>query len=124
MQANNSLSESEEELPQVPSRPVPPRVSLQQAAAKKKKKGGHFAAMDLSPFLLKAILAKGYKIPTPIQRKAIPIVLEGQNVVAMARTGSGKTGAFLVPLIEKLKCHSKIVGARGLVLAPTREIAQ
>ena len=66
----------------------------------------------------------GYKIPTPIQRKAIPILIEGHNVVAMAWTGSGKTAAFLVPLIERLKAHSKIVGVRAVILSPTRELAE
>ena len=70
---------------------------------KKKKKGGGFQSYNLSNFLFRAIMAKGYKLPTPIQRKCIPPVLEGQNIVAMARTGSGKTGAFLIPAIEKLK---------------------
>jgi len=62
-------------------------------------------------------------LPTPIQRKAIPVILEGYNVIAMARTGSGKTAAFVIPVIEKLKAHSKIVGARCIILSPTREIA-
>ena len=57
-------------------------------------------------------MAKGYRLPTPIQRKCIPSIMEGHNIVAMARTGSGKTGAFLIPIIEKLKCHSQIVGSR------------
>ena len=62
-------------------------------------------------------------MPTPIQRKAIPVILEGFNIIAMARTGSGKTGAFVIPVIEKLKAHSKIVGARCIIMSPTREIA-
>ena len=52
--------------------------------------------------------------------------LDGYNVCLFAygQTGSGKTAAFLIPLIEKLKCHSTIVGARGVILSPTRELAQ
>ena len=89
----------------------------------KKKKGGGFQSFNLSPFLFKAVMAKGYKVPTPIQRKAIPVALEGHNTVAMARTGSGKTAAFVIPVIEKLKGHSQIVGIRGVILSPSRELA-
>jgi ATP-dependent RNA helicase DDX54/DBP10 len=62
-------------------------------------------------------------LPTPIQRKAIPVILEGNNVIAMARTGSGKTAAFVIPIVQRLLKHSQIVGARAVVLSPTREIA-
>lgn len=65
----------------------------------------------------------GYKVPTPIQRKCIPLILDGKDAVAMARTGSGKTAAFLIPMLEKLKAHSAKVGIRALVLSPTRELA-
>lgn len=103
-----------------------------QAAANRKtsnlkgrsvKKGGGFQAMGLNAHLLKAITRKGFSVPTPIQRKAIPMILDGQDVVGMARTGSGKTAAFVVPMIEKLKGHSAKVGARALVLSPSRELA-
>jgi len=86
-------------------------------------KGGGFQTYNLNPLLYKAILQKGYHLPTPIQRRAIPIILQGFNIIAMARTGSGKTGAFTIPLIEMLKSHSTIVGARCVILSPTREIA-
>ncbi|KAI8610557.1 P-loop containing nucleoside triphosphate hydrolase protein [Chytriomyces sp. MP71] len=79
--------------------------------------------MGLSYPIYSAIIQKGYKVPTPIQRKAIPIILENRDVVAMARTGSGKTAAFLIPLLERLKTHSARVGARGLILTPSRELA-
>ncbi|KAL8902565.1 MAG: hypothetical protein Q9207_004583 [Kuettlingeria erythrocarpa] len=87
------------------------------------KKGGGFQAMGLNATLLKAITRKGFSVPTPIQRKTIPLVLDGQDVVGMARTGSGKTAAFVVPMIEKLKSHSAKVGARALILSPSRELA-
>lgn len=90
---------------------------------KNKSGGGGFQSYNLMPELFKAIQAKGYNLPTPIQRKAIPIILQGFNVIAMARTGSGKTGAFIIPVVQSLKEHSQIVGARCVILSPTREIA-
>jgi len=64
----------------------------------------------LSQNVFKAISHKGFKVPTPIQRKCVPIIMEGNDVVGMARTGSGKTAAFLIPMLEKLKAHSAKVG--------------
>ncbi|EZA51658.1 hypothetical protein DMN91_003618 [Ooceraea biroi] len=87
------------------------------------KKSGGFQSMALSFPVLKGILKRGYKIPTPIQRKTIPLALEGRDVVAMARTGSGKTACFLIPLFEKLKARQAKTGARALILSPTRELA-
>ncbi|XP_053684864.1 ATP-dependent RNA helicase DDX54 [Sabethes cyaneus] len=89
----------------------------------KKKKGGGFQAMALSAPVLKGILKMGYKLPTPIQRKTIPLIMEGRDVVAMAKTGSGKTGCFLIPLFERLKEREVKTGARALILTPTRELA-
>ncbi|EOD14476.1 hypothetical protein EMIHUDRAFT_53686, partial [Emiliania huxleyi CCMP1516] len=82
-----------------------------------------FGALGLSQGVYKSVLRKGYRVPTPIQRKAIPPILAGQDVVAMARTGSGKTAAFLLPMFERLKGHSTTVGVRATVLSPTRELA-
>jgi ATP-dependent RNA helicase DDX54/DBP10 len=80
--------------------------------------------MSLSPAVVKGITKRGYKIPTPIQRKTIPVILEGRDVVAMAKTGSGKTASFLIPMFEKLKQRKlKSTGARALILSPTRELA-
>ena len=90
---------------------------------KSSKKSGGFQSMGLNAGLLKAITRKGFSVPTPIQRKAIPTILDDQDVVGMARTGSGKTAAFVIPMIEKLKTHSVQVGARALILAPSRELA-
>lgn len=91
--------------------------------ANKKFSAGSFKTMNLMPNLMKAIVRKGFRQPTPIQRKSIGPLLEGRDVVGMARTGSGKTAAFVLPMIQKLKAHSVKVGVRGLVLAPTRELA-
>nr|KAJ3419096.1 ATP-dependent RNA helicase ddx54 [Polyrhizophydium stewartii] len=94
-----------------------------KSANRKGKKSGGFQSMGLSYPVYKAIIQQGFKVPTPIQRKTIPIVMEGRDVVAMARTGSGKTAAFLIPMLERLKAHSAKVGARALVLSPSRELA-
>jgi ATP-dependent RNA helicase DDX54/DBP10 len=59
--------------------------------------------MNLIYPVYRAVKAKGFNVPTPIQRKAIPLLLEGRDIVACSRTGSGKTAAFLIPLVNKLK---------------------
>ena len=92
-------------------------------AEKAKAKGGGFESMDLLPEVFRAVKRKGYRVPTPIQRKAIPAALSGADVVAMARTGSGKTAAFLIPVLHTLRAHSLKTGARAIVLSPTRELA-
>lgn len=84
---------------------------------------GGFQHLGLSPPVFRGVMAMGYKVPTPIQRKSLPIVLSGKDCVAMARTGSGKTAAFLIPMLEKLKEHSTKIGVRAVVLSPTRELA-
>lgn len=98
------------------------RRLVQKANRKHKKRAGGFQAMGLSQAVFNGIARKGYKAPTPIQRKAIPVILSGRDIVAMARTGSGKTAAFLIPLLERLKRHQD-TGARALLLSPTRELA-
>lgn len=97
--------------------------SMIQSVNRKGKKSGGFQSMGLSFPVFKAIQHQGYKIPTPIQRKSIPLIMDGGDVVAMARTGSGKTAAFLIPLVERLKTHSVKVGVRALILSPSRELA-
>ncbi|KAJ2810225.1 ATP-dependent RNA helicase dbp10, partial [Coemansia sp. 'formosensis'] len=94
-----------------------------QAQNRKSKKSGGFQSMGLHPPLFRAVMNKGFKVPTPIQRKAIPVIMQGRDVVGMARTGSGKTAAFLIPMVNKLKAHSAKVGSRAIVLSPSRELA-
>ncbi|XP_059214653.1 ATP-dependent RNA helicase DDX54 [Centropristis striata] len=101
----------------------PDTRELVRAQNKKKKKSGGFQSMGLSYPVYKGVMKKGYKVPTPIQRKTIPVILDGKDMVAMARTGSGKTAAFLVPMFEKLKAPQAQTGARAFILTPTRELA-
>lgn len=96
---------------------------VQNNPTAKKAKAGSFASFGLSKFVLINIAKKGFKQPTPIQRKTIPLIMENRDVVGMARTGSGKTAAFVLPVIEKLKSHSAKVGARAVILSPSRELA-
>lgn len=82
----------------------------------------NFSELGLASTQLRACELLGYKHPTPIQTKAIPIILDGQDLIGCAETGTGKTAAFLLPIIQKLSERSR-PGVRVLVLAPTRELA-
>jgi ATP-dependent RNA helicase RhlE len=81
-----------------------------------------FSQLGLAPAQLSACESLGYNEPTPIQRQAIPVILSGRDVIGCAETGTGKTAAFLLPLLQKLSERSR-PGLRVLVLAPTRELA-
>jgi ATP-dependent RNA helicase RhlE len=81
-----------------------------------------FEAFNLHKDINKAINDMGYSTPTPIQEKAIPPVLEGRDVLGLAQTGTGKTAAFVLPLIQKLMGGPRR-RIRALILAPTRELA-
>ena len=85
-----------------------------------------FTNLGLNESLLKAIKDQGYDTPTPIQKQAIPVVIEGKDVLAAAQTGTGKTAGFTLPLLERLsETHPKMGNKqiRVLVLTPTRELA-
>ncbi len=81
-----------------------------------------FASLGLEPRLLEALTALGYEEPTPIQRETIPPLLEGRDVLGLAATGTGKTAAFALPMLQRL-AGERGRGVRGLVLVPTRELA-
>jgi ATP-dependent RNA helicase RhlE len=81
-----------------------------------------FTALNLHPSLLRAVEALGFTAPTPIQRDAIPPARAGRDVLACAMTGSGKTAAFLLPIVERLMAKPRGV-TRALIIAPTRELA-
>lgn len=88
-----------------------------------------FAELGLSPEVLKAVEELGYASPTPIQAAAIPVVLSGRDILAAAQTGTGKTAAFTLPLLSRLRAHANNSASpamhpvRALILTPTRELA-
>src|ERR1700710_1605575 len=82
-----------------------------------------FAELGLRPELLAALAALGYEEPTPIQREAVPEILSGRDVVGQAATGTGKTAAFALPLLQRLPEGQRGTAPTALVLAPTRELA-
>ncbi len=82
----------------------------------------NFSQLGLASAQLRACESLGYKEPTPIQGQAIPVILSGRDLIGCAETGTGKTAAFLLPIIQKIS-ESPRPGIRVLVLAPTRELA-
>ena len=85
-----------------------------------------FEKLGLSAELLRALEKQGYSEPTPIQKQAIPVILQGRDILAGAQTGTGKTAGFTLPMLELLHEHAQGKGrrpVRALVLTPTRELA-
>ncbi|MFA5392286.1 MAG: DEAD/DEAH box helicase [Candidatus Paceibacterota bacterium] len=78
-----------------------------------------FSGLGIAPNLMEIVAKLNYKIPTPIQRQAIPVALQGKDLVGVAQTGTGKTLAFGIPLIQRLNQ----IGGNGLIVLPTRELA-
>ncbi len=83
----------------------------------------NFESFNFHPYIAAGVKALGYIAPTPIQRQAIPLILQGQDIMALAQTGTGKTAAFVLPILQRL-----LQGPRGrvraLIIAPTRELAE
>jgi ATP-dependent RNA helicase RhlE len=88
-----------------------------------------FESLGLSPDLLRTVAEEGYVKPTPVQKAAIPLVLQGRDVLAAAQTGTGKTAAFALPILDRLREHASTSFSparhpvRALILVPTRELA-
>lgn len=101
-----------------PSRFINKAAIAEQAEAFKPEH--RFQDFNIDEQLKRAIMARGFETPTPIQDKAINPILEGRDVVGIANTGTGKTGAFLIPLINKVGAYAK---ERVLIIVPTRELA-
>ena len=120
------------------NQPIPPQQVAQPATTTESHTpatvDNGFAALGLRDELVRAVLAHGYSTPTPIQRQAIPAVLQGGDLLGGAQTGTGKTAGFVLPLLQRLMLSVKaerpaVNGQRGkrlpraLILAPTRELA-
>lgn len=90
---------------------------------KLKKHSLKFTEFDFSEDILEAISYMGFEDATPIQEQAIPIIYKGKDLIACAQTGTGKTAAFILPVIDQLR-NSEIKGVHSLVIVPTRELAQ
>ncbi len=84
-----------------------------------------FSTLGLSPPIVQAINEQGYTAPTPVQKQAIPIILAGKDLIATAQTGTGKTAAFVLPIVEKFNKERTLRGKRirALILTPTRELS-
>jgi ATP-dependent RNA helicase RhlE len=83
----------------------------------------NFQSFNFNPTILSNLHALGYTTPTPIQERSIPSILEGKDVMGLAQTGTGKTAAFALPIIQQLMQKPRS-GVRALIIAPTRELAQ
>ena len=83
---------------------------------------GSFHALGLSEALLRDLADAGFASPTPIQERAIPPALAGRDIIGCAQTGTGKTAAFVIPIVERLALFPK-GQPQALILAPTRELA-
>ncbi|MGZ3453522.1 MAG: DEAD/DEAH box helicase [Polyangiales bacterium] len=94
-----------------------PEISAEAVAA------SPFTALGVMPAIVTAVLQEGYTEPTPIQHGVIGAVLEGRDVLACAQTGTGKTAAFVLPMLQQLAKSPPRRGIRALVLTPTRELA-
>ncbi len=103
-----------------PAPPAPPEPATVSAASEDVP---GFASLALPPRTLTTLAEIGFTVPTPIQLGAIPPLLEGRDLVGQARTGTGKTAAFGLPLITRLASGQRAPTPRGLVLTPTRELA-
>ena len=101
---------------------IEPDVPVGLLCAKKPDNILAFSALELHPTLLRGVKDLGFVRPTPIQSQAIPPGLEGRDLLANAATGSGKTAAFLLPIMHQLMDRPRGT-SRALVLAPTRELA-
>ena len=109
--------------------PAAPASTVPASPAASAHPGGTFDQFSLAEPLLRAVTELGYREPTPIQVQAIPMVLQGRDVMGAAQTGTGKTAGFSLPILQKLMAHANTSASparhpiRSLIIAPTRELA-
>ena len=101
----------------------PDIVTIPTPAAPEEEPRSGFADLELRPELLSALADLGYEEPTPIQSEAIPILLEGRDLLGQAATGTGKTAAFALPALQRIAREDRDREPTTLVLVPTRELA-
>jgi len=118
----SNLQPSADSVPEWKSKlKAPPKDNRTKTEDVTKRKGNEFEDYCLKRELLMGIYEKGYEVPSPIQEESIPIALAGRDILARAKNGTGKTGAYLIPLLEKTDTQQGHVQA--LVIVPTRELA-
>ncbi|MFO7996318.1 MAG: DEAD/DEAH box helicase [Dehalococcoidia bacterium] len=83
----------------------------------------NFETFDLHPSIMAGVRALGYSVPTPVQAQAIPLIMQGRDVIGLAQTGTGKTAAFVLPILERLRSGPQGC-VRALIISPTRELAE
>ena len=83
-----------------------------------------FEQFSLDQHVISGIKSVGYSTPTPIQQQAIPIVLKGRDLLGLAQTGTGKTAAFILPILHRLSNKAASRKVRALIIVPTRELAE
>jgi ATP-dependent RNA helicase DeaD len=118
-----SPSQPEAAAPEEPASPAAPTPPEAPAPAASSPDSATFADLALRPELLDALAKLGYEEPTPIQREAIPPLLAGRDLLGQAATGTGKTAAFALPILEQMSPGRQTVEPMALVLVPTRELA-
>jgi ATP-dependent RNA helicase DeaD len=118
---NSEIDPKPERTP-APASPVDPPTPVEQPAVPQGP-GPGFGELDLRPELLTALSDLGYEEPTPIQSQAIPILLEGRDLLGQAATGTGKTAAFALPALQTIVRENRAKEPTTLVLVPTRELA-
>lgn len=116
-----STSSSGKEVAPASSRSMPPKDTRFKTEDVTATKGNEFEDYMLNRELLIGIFEMGYERPSPIQEESIPIALAGRDILARAKNGTGKTAAFLIPLLERI--DASLNGIQALVLVPTRELA-